>query len=196
MGTSLKTKRCAVCKAEYLPWNTLQRACGVSCAMEFNRLQDAKAAEKRAREQRRSDRERRDEIKTARDWTREAQAAFNRYIRIRDTGKPCICCGRYPEQEALTGGNWDAGHYRSTGAASHLRFNLHNVHGQLKSCNRFLSGNAVDYRLGLIQRLGQDVVERLECDNAPRKFSIKYLRRIKRIFARRARTYLKLRGLT
>lgn len=67
-------------------------------------------------------------------------------------------------------GGWDAGHYRSRGSASHLRFNLLNIHKQCVKCNRFNSGNAVDYRIRLIKRIGEDNVIRLENNNNPESF--------------------------
>ncbi|MBN0856195.1 recombination protein NinG, partial [Pseudomonas aeruginosa] len=50
-----------------------------------------------------------------------------------------------------------------------------------------MSGNAVEYRIHLIERIGLDRVERLEADNELRRFDIPYLQRIKSIFTRRAR---------
>ncbi|VEB00995.1 bacteriophage Lambda NinG protein [Klebsiella pneumoniae] len=72
----------------------------------------------------------------------------------------------------LTGSAIDASHYRSRGAASHLKFNVFNVHSACTRCNRQLSGNAVEYRIRLIERIGLDRVERLETDNEPRRFDI------------------------
>ena len=130
-------------------------------------------------------RARKEKLKTAGDYIKEAQSAVNKYIRLRDHGKPCISCGSLPEQKA--GGTMDAGHYRSRGAASHLRFNVLNIHSQCVKCNRFNSGNAIDYRINLIDKIGLELVETLEKDNQPRKFTIDYLKRIKRIFNKRAR---------
>ncbi|STQ10931.1 NinG-like phage protein [Enterobacter cloacae] len=57
-----------------------------------------------------------------------------------------------------------------------------------------LSGNAVEYRIRLIERIGQERVERLESDNDPRRFDIPYLQRIKSIFTRKARALEKRRA--
>ena len=64
----------------------------------------------------------------------------------------------------------DAGHYRSTGAASHLRFKEDNCHAQSKHDNQYKSGNAVEYRIRLIERIGLERVEALESDNQPKKW--------------------------
>jgi len=127
-------------------------------------------------------------LRTRSDRMRAAQAAFNRYIRARDMGKPCICCGR-SQGDLKHGGAVDAGHYRSRGSAPGLKFNLFNCHSQLAYCNRYLSGNAVGYRAGLIDRIGLERVERLEQENSPRRFDAEYLDRVKRIFTKRAKLY-------
>jgi len=139
--------------------------------------------------------ERRDRLKTASEWNKEAQSAFNRYIRMRDMYRECIS---HPGKlisnfNYITGSAVDASHYRSRGSASHLRFNVFNVHAACTRCNRQLSGNAVEYRIRLIERIGLERVERLEADNEPRKFPIEYLVRVKAIFTRRAKHYEKLR---
>ena len=58
----------------------------------------------------------------------------------------------------------------STGSAPHLRFDERNAHAQRKVCNRWGAGRAVDYRIGLVARIGLAAVEALESDNTPRKW--------------------------
>jgi len=127
-------------------------------------------------------------LKTASDYTKEAQASFNAYIRIRDKNKPCIRCG-CAQGDTVHGGNFDAGHYRSRGSAGHLRFHLLNCHSQCVRCNRYLSGNVVEYRKGLVGRIGEERVGQLEVDNNPRKFTVEHLKRVKKIFNKRKRLY-------
>lgn len=131
---------------------------------------EAKKARAAAKVERASIRARKEAIKTIPDYIKEAQIAFNAYIRARDADKPCICCGR-PLGDGDVGGAFDCGHYRSTGSASHLRFNEDNAHAQRKQCNRWGAGRAVDYRIGLVARIGLEAVEALESDNAPRKWT-------------------------
>ncbi|CDL58705.1 Protein NinG [Klebsiella pneumoniae] len=181
--------------------------CSFECASEIGKKQTAKAREaakaravKRQREFEKEGRQRRrakrESFKTKAQWDKEAQSAFNRYIRIRDEGKPCVSCGNplIGKSNYLTGSAIDASHYRSRGAASHLKFNVFNVHSACTRCNRQLSGNAVEYRIHLIERIGLDRVERLEADNELRRFDIPYLQRIKSIFTRRARALEKRRA--
>lgn len=136
--------------------------------------------------------ERKEKIKTARDYIKDCQVAVNAYVRYRDEGKPCISCGNLPENKL--GGTMDAGHYRSRGAASHLRFNTLNIHAQCVKCNRYHSGAVTDFRIGLIRKIGQDLVDKLESDNAPRSFTIEYLQRCTAIFRKRLRHLKKIRS--
>jgi hypothetical protein len=167
--------------------------CKVGHALDFANDKQQKARERQIKaskqKERKDTRLRKESIKTAGEYIKEAQASINKYIRMRDHGRPCISCGSSPEQKI--GGSMDAGHYRSRGSAGHLRFNVFNIHAQCVKCNRFGSGNAVDYRIELIKRIGFDRVERLEQDNEYRKFTIDYLKRAKRIFNKRARFYEK-----
>ncbi len=169
--------------------------CNFDCATLHGKANQDKGRKIKQKAERKELRERKEKLKTAGDYIKEAQAAVNKYVRIRDEKKPCVSCGR--ANVSVFGGykgacGWDAGHYRSRGAASHLRFNVLNIHKQCAGCNRFGSGMAHDYRIELIRRIGLDNVEQLENDNTPRKFTIEYLKRIKSIFNKRARLYERL----
>lgn len=199
-GKQPKPKKCPICSTEYIPRSSLQKVChNYRCAIAFNKKRDEELA---AREQRKQDRLQRDDLRQRREklkglaeWEKEAQTAFNRYIRWRDFGKDCASHDGplISNSNYLTGSAVDASHYLSRGARSHLRFNVFNVHSACTKCNRQLSGNAVEFRIRLIQRIGLERVERLEANNTPRKFDIEYLKRVKSIFTRRARHYEKLR---
>jgi hypothetical protein len=86
----------------------------------------------------------------------KAAIKFNRYIRNRDEGHGCICCGGKYYSEI------QAGHFYSGGHYPNLRFNEDNVHGQSKSCNYFKSGNLNEYRINLIEKIGIERVEQLD----------------------------------
>lgn len=132
--------------------------------------------------------------KTRSEWIREAQKAFNAYVRWRDRNEPCISCGRYVDND-IVGGNWDAGHYRSVGSSPHLRFHLWNCHKQCVKCNRYLSGNVANYRVGLVWKWGQTKVEELEVLQSNQKIDINYAKRVKSIFTRLLKHRQKLRGV-
>ena len=179
MGASMPTlsgklKTCASCGTEFQPTKAFQKACGIPCSIAIGRIKDEKKRQRQQRAEKRAGRER---LMTRRDFVRRVQVVFNRYIRLRDKNQPCICCGRFTNDDNLiTGSRWDAGHYRSVGSAPHLRFHEDNVHKQAVRCNQWAGGRAVDYRIGLIQRIGLARVEALEADQTPRKYTIDELK--------------------
>ncbi len=188
----MKQKTCQWCREPFAPVRALQKVCSPLCA---SRLVESKADKKRAKEkaaEARRDREKRIALKTIPELKKEAQIAFNAYIRARDrlAGHPCICCGR-PLDWGRLGGAVDAGHYRSTGSADHLRFREDNCHAQRSDCNRFGAGRAVDYRIGLLSRIGRDRLEALETDNAPHKWTRTELIAIRDEYRAKARAIAK-----
>ena len=176
LGT-LKPKACKGCGQMFQPWSGFTKTCSPNCALKYTRDKADKLLAKQIRSEKMEMKAR---LLTRRDWLKKAQAAFNKFIRLRDQHQSCICCGKPLSAGGLTGGGYDAGHYRSVGSAPHLRFNLDNCHGQTKACNRYGSGRAVDYRLGLIKRIGLARVEALEADQEPRKYTIEELKEIER----------------
>lgn len=86
---------------------------------------------------------------------KKVQRAVNAYVRLRDKDLPCVSCHRRVD-------NKDAGHYLPMGSNGSLRYHLWNLAGQCTSCNRFRHGNLIEFRFGLIARIGQKEVEWLE----------------------------------
>jgi len=115
-------------------------------------------------------------LKKKGEWLREAQIAFNAYIRERDKNQPCISCQRFHE------GQYHAGHYRSVGSCPQLRFEPLNVHRQCSACNEHLSGNLIEYRKSLLIKLGLDTVEWLEGPHELHHYSIDQIKDIKTLY--------------
>lgn len=162
------------CQATFTKQKPGQKVCSVPCAIAYSRIEREEAKKKADRKEYR---ERKAALKTRREWLNEAQAVFNKYIRLRDQNQPCICCG-ITLGHGEVGGQYDCGHYRSVGSAPHLRFDERNAHAQRKQCNRYGSGRAVDYRIGLIKRIGIKAVEELEADQSTRKWTIDELKEL------------------
>lgn len=174
-----KTVKCRICPTRFQKKSMAHIVCSHPCVLELAERKRLKDAAKREQEERQKTRAQKEALKTRAQWMKEAQAAFNAFIRERDSSQPCICCDRTKVDNHLTGSSWDAGHYRSTGSAPHMRFIESNVHRQLVYCNQYKAGNAVDYRIGLIKRIGLEAVEALESDNTVRKYTIDDLKAIK-----------------
>lgn len=185
--------KCKTCRQLFEKRLPMQSVCSPSCALSLATSKRAKEEKKRQIIEKRADREKREKLKTRSDYIKECQIAFNRYIRFRDRGLPCICCG-LPLGIDAVGGAFDCGHFRSVGSAPHLRFHEDNAHGQRKQCNRYGGGRAVDYRRGLVERLGAERVERIESDQTPRHYSIDELREMTATYRRKARELEKQHG--
>lgn len=175
---TVKLKGCKVCKAKFVPRNSMARACSPGCAVLLAVSERVKQEAANKKQERKEDREKKRRLKTRGEWIAETQVVFNQYIRLRDqlAGHVCISSGKPLD---WSGNNVDAGHYRSRGSAPHLRFDERNVHAQSKQENRYAAGNATDYRIGLIARIGLEAVEALEADQDSRDHSIEALKAIK-----------------
>lgn len=177
----VKQKTCKACGGKFRPSLSTQKVCSVKCALDLAPVNEQKARKAIADRERREINVRKERLKSRGDHLREAQQAFNQYIRLRDqvAGHACISSGKPLD---WSGNQVDAGHYRSVGSAPHLRFDERNCHAQSKQDNRFLSGNAVDYRIGLLARIGLEAVEALETDQSVKKYTIEDLKAIKAKF--------------
>lgn len=86
---------------------------------------------------------------------KQVQTIVNAYVRERDAELGCISCGTENAQ-------WNAGHYIAQGSSGLLRYNLKNLNKQCVSCNLFKHGNLVEYRIGLVNKIGEKEVRELE----------------------------------
>ena len=97
-----------------------------------------------------------EKLKTNKDYLKELQVVFNKFIRIRDKDKGCISCGKPLNTK------FDAGHFYSVGSTPSLRFHEDNVHGQCVYCNQHLHANIHAYTERLPLRIGIEPFERLK----------------------------------
>ncbi|WP_170162256.1 recombination protein NinG [Stutzerimonas nitrititolerans] len=178
VSKKLRAKRCrnAACRSEFVPARPLQTACSVACAIALTHATKARQSREQDKQERAARRAARERIKTKGDYLRETQAAFNEWIRERDRDLPCISCDRFHQ------GQWHAGHYRTVGANPELRFNPLNVHKQCAPCNNHKSGDIVNYRINLVERIGADQVEWLEGPHEPQRYTIEELKAMKASF--------------
>lgn len=166
-----KCKNCGIRTDK--PTRLLHEECVDAWLVKVRAKQAADQERKRraaAKVERAVTKKRKEALKRIPDLIREAQREFNAYVRKRDqlAGYGCISSGRPLD---WSGNGVDAGHYRSVGSASHLRFNENNCHAQSKHDNQWKAGNAVDYRIRLIERIGLEAVEALEADNRVYKWT-------------------------
>ena len=132
-SVSGKPRKCAVrtCRASFVPTQSFQSWCSPECGVQISRDKQQKERKALDKIERKAIRDAKERIKSRGDYLREAQAVINRYVRLRDSRLGCVSC----ERPATWQGQWHASHYRSRGAAPHLRFNLHNIHKACSICN-------------------------------------------------------------
>ena len=159
---------CKVCRHEFTRTRPLQKVCGLECAVKHSADLSEKKRAKAAKDDRRETRQKLEAMVRFPVLVQRAQKAFNGFIRARDTGQPCISCGRALSTEP---NSHDAGHFRSVGSAPHMRFVEDNCHSQCRHCNHRLGGNHVNYRIRLIERIGLKRVEQIEADHTLRKYT-------------------------
>ncbi|MDE9443782.1 recombination protein NinG [Xenorhabdus bovienii] len=177
-------RKCKICRVWFHPkydhvwWCSPEH--GAELGMRWQDKKYEKARQKLERERRQKEVEARDKLKTRKlavkprsYWIQQAQRAVNAYIRERDRDLPCVSCGTY------TSSQWDAGHYRTTIAASQLRFDERNIHRQCIVCNQHKSGNIVPYRVELIRRIGLEPVEAIESNHDRHRWTIEECKAIR-----------------
>jgi hypothetical protein len=119
------------------------------------------------------------ELMSLQDWLKLAQMTFNKWIRHRDKGMSCISCGNEPKKA-------NAGHYFSQGGHSNVRFNEDNVHLQCEHCNSYLSGNLLNYRIGIEKRIGGERLIALhEQAHTTKKWTVQELNEIIETYKRK-----------
>ena len=179
----IKAKRCKApdCGNEFMPLRPMQKACSPGCALSMVAYANAKKATATAKADRKETKTKLEKLKSRSQHVKDAQTAFNAWIRLRDENEPCISCGRHHD------GQYHAGHYLSTGARPELRFHEWNVNKQCQPCNTHLSGNLLLYRVWLIKKIGYEAVSWLEGPHEPAKYTIDELKQIKADYTQKAK---------
>jgi len=95
------------------------------------------------------------DLETVQDLVKAAQMVFNKYIRERDKDELCISCKQKPKKE-------NAGHFYNANNHWNVRFDEDNVHLQCEACNTYLSGNLLNYQIGIEKRIGAEKLIELQ----------------------------------
>ncbi|MGY2258137.1 recombination protein NinG [Pseudomonas sp. SDO55104_S430] len=163
-----RSKKCRVetCGASFVPQRLGQAVCSPACALKDAPRNELKAKKAIDQRDRREIKVRKEKLKSRADHLKDTQVAFNAWVRARDSAQPCISCGRFHQ------GKNDAGHYRTVASAPELRFEPLNCHLQCSPCNTHKSGDIVNYRINLVQRIGAEKVEWLEGPHDPKKYTV------------------------
>ncbi len=168
-----RRKRCPVCRVMFTKTRDSQAVCGdIECAITYGKSEKGQASAKKALADvgRRDIKVRKEKLKSRADHLKDTQQAFNAWVRARDADLPCISCGRHHD------GQYHAGHYRTVGANPELRYEPLNAWKQCAPCNNHLSGNLINYRISLLQRIGEEKVTWLEGPHDAKKYTVEELK--------------------
>jgi len=168
-----KTRKCKYCKSKNEKFIVIgiYAFCSYDCATKYA-MDKLKANKDKEAKKKHSERKKEFKLNDRSLRLKEAQKAFNSFIRDRDSGDSCISCGRN------TGCKMNAGHYKSVGSSPELRFNELNCHLQCEHCNSYKSGNIELYRPNLIKKIGLDKVEFIEGPHKAKKYTCQELKEI------------------
>lgn len=176
-----KAKKCKHCRTTFSPDRHLQSVCSPKCGLDLVAAKREKDRVSIQRRERREIKERKEKLKSRADHLKDAQAAVNEFVRLRDKDLPCISCGRHHQ------GQYHAGHYRTVAAFPELRFELLNIHKQCAPCNNHKSGDIVNYRINLVAKIGAERVAWLEGPHQPLKLTIEQIKAITAHFRAKVR---------
>lgn len=161
-----KPKKCKMCKEPFLPSNTMQKVCGMACALDL-------AHSDRAKKFKAETTQMKNEF-NGKDlaWQhKQCKPVFNKLRKLQelkwfsDRGlvPTCISCGK-----PKGGDIWANGHFKTVGAQGGLRYDPLNCYLQHnKRCNGALSGNingtktTHGYIQGLKNRFGEEEAQRI-----------------------------------
>ncbi len=82
-----KQKKCKACRNEFVPTRPMQKVCCGDCAISLGNLKKAKRERTQAAQERKETKVKLEKLKSRSDWAKEAQTAFNRWVRLRDADK-------------------------------------------------------------------------------------------------------------
>ena len=146
--------KCKQCGKKFTPFNSLNKVCGFSCAIELGKIKPVKPAYKRVASELK--REAKEKLESYPKRLQKAKKVFQSWIRKRDKNQPCISCGTTLSKQ------WDGGHYLKAELYSGVIFDERNVNKQCVSCNKYKDGNVTAYRQQLVKKIGTKAVEDLE----------------------------------
>lgn len=174
-----KQRKCRVCGSKYTPHTSFQKWCSPDCGVELSREAQRKAREAERKAERRDLKKRKEKIKSRGEWANETQKVCNKYIRLRDKGRPCCSCGKPDDGTHQR----HASHFRPVSQNKSLRFHEMNIFASCMQCNSIKSGNLTSYEEFLINEIGKENVEWLKTQNHPYTWDIPDLKEIKAYFS-------------
>ena len=178
--------RCTGCKERFEKDGMQKLPIGwfhdMECAFDYARRKQERVQKKhtaqRVKAEKAQHKQDLERVKPMSSWLSELQTIVNQYVRLRDKNEGCISC----DKPASWYGQWHASHYFPRGRCASVRFNLLNIRKSCSVCNLHLSGNLVEYKPRLIEKIGQEKFdELLLLSTQTKSYDIEWIKRAKKI---------------
>jgi predicted nucleic acid-binding Zn ribbon protein len=172
MAKKIYPRHCLNCTKEFQPKRNTQTVCCIPCSIEYEKKRNKELFEKRLEILRSGDKKQIKAFKQAENErfkimkenslsyaqkVNKVKKIFQAWIRKRDFGLNCICCNKpIPDNEH------NASHYKKAELYSGVIFDEINVNDGCVSCNKWKDGNLDNYRTGLVNKYGEQIVKNLE----------------------------------
>lgn len=155
----VRPKKCKQCGQPFTPFRSFQKTCmETDCLVKQGRVLAEKRTQQAKREEDRAHREKVRKNKPLSWHINRTRTTCHDYIKARDFGLPCICCGEpidwYGDKRQI-----NAGHWKTQGSSGSVRFNEDNIFAQRAYCNGNQAGNQSAMELGMVERIGAERVE-------------------------------------
>lgn len=111
------------------------------------------AKSKTKKEQTQKTNAQKENLKTKSDLEKDLQTEINTIIRLIDKGFVCI------STRNQLNAKYDAGHFFSRGSSPTIKFNLFNIYAQSVYANQHLSGDQINFMMGLRHYYGNKLTE-------------------------------------
>jgi hypothetical protein len=152
MQTPIKSlnRKCKICGKKFTTQYFNKFYCDSDCGYELSmRIKE----KNQAKEMKAKREQMKEAIQTTTDLRKLLQIEINAIVRAIDYGQPCISCGREDKK-------WHCSHYhhKSKNSSYNITFHAWNLHKSCDYCNLHLHGNYNGYRLGIIERYGEDIL--------------------------------------
>jgi hypothetical protein len=138
------------------PNKAIDYCCSPDCYYKHSMNLLKKQGKDEEKQWRKEKKVRKDQLKTLGQYEKEARQVYQKFIRLRDVNEPCISCG------CTTAKQWDGGHYFKAELYTAYIFEEPLCNKQCSRCNDLYSGNEISYRIGLVKKIGEEMVKAYE----------------------------------
>lgn len=163
----MKSKKCRQCKEPFKPTQFAQVVCHYRCGLAYVEAQKRKKKAKDDKEYRKETKRRREKLKkrTGKNgYYDNLKVQKHWYVKnVLRKGEDCYTCG-LKQSFGDSPQAFHVGHFMAAKSVDPRRFMLFNLRIQCQCCNTHNSGMRAEYRIKMIEEMGLEHTEWLECE--------------------------------